>query len=408
MKLLYIYNLYQQAGGENQWVQSEPDLFRARGHEVVVYRRDNNEIRDFSLGKRAALLWESGWSRQSYNEVRALIRRERPEVAHVYNTLALVTPSVYYACHDEGVPVVQTIYNYRLLCPAANFLRNGLPCEDCVEHSLWRSVRHGCYRDSHLQSAVLAWTLYSHRLRGTWKRIIRTYIVPTEFMRGKLIEGGLPGEKIVVKPNYHEPDPGIRATSDGSALYVGRLSPEKGVRTLLRAWQKLEKLENPIRLRIVGDGPLQEEVKLFIAGHPECQIEFLGRRSHDDVIDSLKSAAMLILPSEWYEAFPHVILEAFACGVPIVASRIGTLPDVIHDGISGVLFAAGDAIDLAAKVRWLTTHPDAAEGIARRGRIAYQSEYTADRNYERLMDIYRGARAAGAREIAADPLPVSG
>ena len=404
MKLLYIYNLYQQAGGENQWVQSEPDLFRARGHEVIVYRRDNNEIRDFSLAKRAALLWESSWSRQTYKEVRELIRRERPELAHVYNTLALVTPSVYYACHDEGVPVVQTIYNYRLLCPSANFLRKGRPCEECVEHSLWSSVRHGCYRDSRLQSAALAWALYSHRRRGTWKKIIRTYVVPTEFMRAKLVEGGLPLEKIVVKPNYHEPDPGMRLSSDGSALYVGRLSPEKGVRTMLHAWQKLEL---PPRLRILGDGPLQEEVKAFIATHPECGIEFLGRRTHDEVIESIKSAAMLILPSEWYEAFPHVILEAFACGVPIVASRIGTLPDVVQDGINGVLFTPGDASDLAAKVQWVSTHPDAAEGIVRRGRVAYETEYTADRNYERLMDIYTAACTAGARAIAPDPLPVS-
>jgi glycosyltransferase involved in cell wall biosynthesis len=405
MKILYIYNLYQQSGGENQWVQSEPDLFKARGHDVVVYRRDNNEIHDFSFWKRASLFWKSAWSRESYEAVRALIRRERPDVAHVYNTLALVTPSVYYACHEEGVPVVQTVYNYRLLCPAANFLRNGRVCEDCVQHSLWRSVAHGCYRDSRLQSAALAWTLQSHRRRDTWNEIVDLYIAPTEFMRCKLIEGGLPAAKIVVKPNYHEPDPGLRVASDGSALYVGRLAPEKGVRTLLAAWQMLDR---PPRLRVVGDGPLREELEETVARMPlGGGIELLGTRPHHEVIELLKAAAFLILPSEWYEAFPHVILEAFACGAPIVASRIGTLPDVIQDGVNGVLFEPSQAADLAAKVKWIVSHPDDARLIAMSARADYETKYTADRNYERLLGIYRRVAGCSSDRPAREPEQIS-
>jgi glycosyltransferase involved in cell wall biosynthesis len=404
MKLLYIYNLYQQSGGENQWVQSEPDLFRARGHDVAIYRRDNSEIRDFSLWKRTALFWESAWSQESYEAVRALIRRKRPEVAHVYNTLALVTPSVYYACHEEGVPVVQTVYNYRLLCPAANFLRNGRICEDCVQHSLWSSVAHGCYRDSRLQSAALAWALHSHRRRGTWDTIVDAYIAPTEFMRTKLIEGGLPATKIVVKPNYHEPDPGVRVASDGSALYVGRLSPEKGVRTLLTAWQMLDR---PPRLCVIGDGPLRAELEETVARNSQGGIELLGMRPHHEVLEHLKAAAFLILPSEWYEAFPHVILEAFACGVPILASRIGTLPDVIQDHINGLLFEASQAADLAAKVKWIVSHPDDAQRIARNGRAEYETKYTADRNYERLIGIYRRVAGLSSDRLAQEPEQVS-
>ena len=404
MKILYIYNLYQQSGGENQWVQSEPDLFKARGHDVVIYRRDNSEIRDFSLWKRASLFWESAWSRESYEAVRMLIRRERPEVAHVYNTLALVTPSVYYACREEGVPVVQTVYNYRLLCPAANFLRNGRICEDCVQHSLWRSVAHGCYRDSRLQSAALAWTLQSHRRRDTWNTIVDAYIVPTEFMRIKLIEGGLPAAKIVVKPNYHEPDPGVRVASDGSALYVGRLSPEKGVRTLLAAW---EMLDRPPRLRIIGDGPLRVELEEMAARNPHRGIELLGTRPHHEVIEHLKATAFLILPSEWYEAFPHVILEAFACGVPILASRIGTLPDVIQDGLNGLLFEPSQTADLAAKVKWVVSHPDDARRIGMNGRAEYEAKYTADRNYERLIGIYRRLAGPSSERLDREPDQIS-
>jgi len=396
MKALYIYNLYQQSGGENQWVESEPELMKARGHAVVTYRRDNREILNFSAPQKAALLWEASWSERSYREVRELIRRERPEVAHVYNTLALVTPSVYYACREEGVPVVQTLYNYRLVCPAGTLLRNGRICEECTGHSLARSVRHACYRGSRLQSAAAAWTLHSHRRRGTWQNCIDAYVVPTEFMRRKLVEGGLPVEKIVVKPNFHKPDPGLREVCDGSALYIGRLTVEKGLRTLAAAW---ERWRNPPRLRIIGDGPLREELEQAARGS-QGRIEILGPRSHPETIEYLKKAALLLLPSEWYEGFPHVILEAYACGVPVIASRIGTLADVIRDNETGVLFQPGQALDLVSKVCWMVECKNQARRIGLNGRRLYLAEYTGERNYERLLAIYQAAIAGRIGELA--------
>jgi hypothetical protein len=180
---------------------------RARGHAVVVYKRDNNEIEEFWLWQRGSLLWKAAWSEQSYREVRELIRREQPDVAHVYNTLALVSPSVYYACRDEGVPVVQTLYNHRLLCPAGTFLRDGRICEECVEHSVLRSVRHACYRDPRVQSAAVAAMVAVHQGLGTWEQKVARYMALTEFSRRKFIEGGLPAERIAVKPNFVHPDP---------------------------------------------------------------------------------------------------------------------------------------------------------------------------------------------------------
>ena len=398
MKILYIYNLYQQAGGENRWVESEPELMKARGHAVVIYRRDNSEIRDFSWWRKGALLWQASWSQQSFREVHSLIRRERPDVAHVYNTLAMLSPSVYYACRDQGVPVVQTLYNYRLMCPAGTLLRNGRICEECIEHSLWRSVRHGCYRDSRVQSAGVAWMLYSHRRRGTWSEMVAAYLVPTEFMRRKFIEGGLPAGKIVVKPNFHEPDPGPRDASDGSAVYIGRLSAEKGVRTLVAAWGQMK---HPPRLRVIGDGPLRDELERA-ASLSGGRIEVLGQRSHADTIESLKKAAFVVLPSEWYEGFPHVILEAYACGVPVLASRIGTLADVIEDGVTGLLSEPGDPADVAAKVRWMVGHETAARGMGLNGRKAYETEYTGERNYERLITNYRAVIAGKVGELGGE------
>ncbi len=383
MKLLYIYNLYQEQGGENLWFESEPDLFRAKGHEVFVYRRDNSDIRHMPAWRRASLFWQAAWSQQSYEGVRSLIRKQRPDVAHVYNTLVLLSPSVYYACRDEGVPVVQSVYNYRLLCPAATLVRNGGICEECPEHSLWRAVRYGCYRGSRVQSAAVAWMLASHRRRGTWADAVDLYLAPTRFVRLKLIQGGIPAEKIVIKPNWHEPDPGMRKDADGSVLFVGKLSTEKGLRTVLRAWRLMS---DPPLLRVIGDGPLRDEVQRAAA--ESTQIEFLGRRPHAEVIAYLHRASVFLIPSEWYEAFPHTILEGYACGVPIVASRIGTLEDVIADGKTGLLFPPGDAAELANRVKWLLARPNDAMRIAAAGRFEYDSRYRGSHIYESLLNIY--------------------
>lgn len=389
MKILYIYNRYQQEGGENLWFESEPDLFRAHGHEVTVYCRDNRELRQLSAWRKTALLWETSWSQRSYNEVRTLIRKVRPDVAHVYNTLVCVSPSVYYACREEGVPVVQSIYNYRLVCPAATLVRNGQVCEECREHSLWRAVRYGCYRHSRLQSAVLASMLAYHWRRGTWTQLVDCYLAPSPFVRSKLMQAGISGDKIVIKPNWHEPDPGLRKESDGSFLYVGRLSREKGILTVLRAW---DTLPAPPLLRIIGDGPLQDEVRQKAAGN--ARIEFLGRRSHGEVISWLQQATAFLVPSEWYEAFPHTILEAFVCGVPVIASRIGTLADVITDDQTGFLFTPCDPASLARSVSDVLSRSDHAQRVGMKGRREYDTRYRGSLIYESLRNIY--ARVSNA------------
>ncbi|MFZ4683204.1 MAG: glycosyltransferase, partial [Terrimicrobiaceae bacterium] len=348
MKIAYAFNYYQQHGGENMWYNSEPDLFRARGHEVVIYSRDNKEIESYSLPQKLALFWQVAWSRKTYDDFSSLLRRERPDVVHVYNTLALISPAIFYACRDAGVPVVQTLYNYRLVCPAATLLREGKVCEECLDHSLLRSIKHRCYRDSALQSASLAHMIAVHRRKGTWSKVINGFIVPTAFMKAKLAQGGVPAEKIFVKPNWHDPDPGMRTQKGEFCLYVGRLSQEKGILTTLDAWARHKDLPP---LVIAGDGPLKGEVEKRLRSWNGSPATYLGRISHEEVIGHMKRSICFLLPSEWYEAFPHTILEAYACGVPIVASRIGTLTDVIEDGLTGALYTSGDPDAMAEAVR---------------------------------------------------------
>lgn len=384
MKILYAFNYYQLHGGENQWFMSEPDLVRARGHEPLLYTRDNQEIEGFSRRRKLALFWEVAWSGRTYREVRALIRRERPALAHVFNTLALISPSILVACRDEGLPVVQTLYNYRLVCPAATLVRRGRVCEECLDHSLLRSVVHRCYRGSAIQSAALARMLWLHRRRGTFRRCVDAFIVPAEFMRRKLVAGGLPEDRIVVKPNWHDPDPGVGRHGGGRCLYAGRLSPEKGILTALAAWRTTGGLPP---LVVMGDGPLAAEVERLAAG-TASPVEVRGRVPHAAVIDAMREALCYLLPAEWYEAFPHTILEAYGCGTPVVASRLGTLADVVEDGVTGLLYAPGDAAAMAAAVCRLAADPALRATLGAAARRQFLERYSADSAYRNLLAIY--------------------
>jgi glycosyltransferase involved in cell wall biosynthesis len=344
------------------------------------------------------------WAADTRREVADLIRREKPQLAHLHNTFPLVSPSIYTACKEAGVPVVQTLHNYRLICPAAIFFRDGKVCEDCLEHSLWRGVLHGCYRHSRIETSAVALMLAVHRWRRTWNWGVNCFIALCEFSRKKFIEGGIPAEKIVVKPNFVYPDPGCRAQSgEYVLLYIGRLSREKRALTLLTAWQRL-----PVRipLRIIGAGPEREVLEASAKRFSLVDVRFLGQLPHEEVLADLKGARCLVFTSAWYENFPMTIAEAFACGVPVIASRLGAMEEIVAHGRTGLHFTSGDAEDLAQKVEWAWTHPERMAEMGREARREYETKYTAEKNYPLLMDIYQRvlglapAGPGGGRAIA--------
>ncbi|HWP83576.1 MAG TPA: glycosyltransferase family 4 protein [Terriglobia bacterium] len=384
MRILTVHNRYQAPGGEDVVFRNEWEILAAAGHSVQGYVRDNREIA-CGVYARMRLTACTVWSQQSRRALQALLRQDQPDIAHFHNTFPLISPSAYYACQQAGVPVVQTLHNYRLLCPAATFFRVGCVCEQCVECGLWQGVRHNCYRNSLAATAAVATMLAVHRGMRTWSEQVNVYIALTEFARRKFIEGGLPAEKIVVKPNFVHPDPGPREEISDYALFVGRLAPEKGVRTLLSAWRLLR---SRIPLCIVGNGSLRPE--------PEdratelCAPIFLGHLSREQTMQTIKGARLLVFPSEWYECFPLTLVEAFACGVPVIASRLGAMEEIVADGRTGLHFTPGDPEDLAAKVEWAWTHPAAMAEMGRAARAEYEAKYTAARNYQMLMEIYRG------------------
>lgn len=385
MKILLVHNYYQGlTSGENVVYEMERALLTGFGHPVVTYERRNDEIEDYGAWQKAALAPGTVWMTQAYRELYRLVQQERPDVVHFHNTFPLISPSAYYAVRAAGSRVVQTLHNYRLLCPNALFLRDERPCEDCLGRFVpWPGVQHACYRDSRGVTATVAAMLAAHRALGTFERVVDRYIALTGFARQKFIEGGLPAEKIAVKPNFLRHDPGVGDGAGGFALYVGRLSHEKGIQVALDAWRRHDL---PMPLWVVGDGAYRDAVTA--AAEETERIRYLGTRPHDEVLRLMQRAAFLVLPSICYEGFPMTIAEAYACGLPVVASRRGAMASLIQPGETGLHFTADDAASLAEQARWLAGHPDELVRLRRGARRAYAERYTAERNYKELMQIY--------------------
>jgi glycosyltransferase involved in cell wall biosynthesis len=395
MKVLQLHNFYQLPGGEDQSFAAEVALLRDRGHEVVTYTMHNDTMRDMS-GPTVAL--KTLWNADAYRAIRAIIKDHRPAVAHFQNTFPLISPAGYYAARSEGVPVIQSLRNFRLMCANALFFRNGAPCEDCLNKRVpWPAVAHACYRGSVSASAVAATMLTTHRTLGTWTKTVDVFVAMSEFGRKKFIEGGLSAERIRVKQNFLSGDPGAGNGNGEYALFVGRLSPEKGVTTLLAGWDLLRL--NGLPLKIVGDGPLAPAVAQAIA-HLDS-ITWLGNQPSERVHELMRGATLLVFPSECYEGSPRVPIESFACATPVMASNIGAIGEMVEHGRNGWHFKAGDAQDLAAQVTAATANRGELARMRREARREFETKYTATRNYEMIMDIYRRAidtaRRHGAR-----------
>ena len=382
MRILSVHSRYQIRGGEDECREAEERLLREMGNSVEVYEHIA------ALGKMQ-LAFRTIWSVEAHKTLSHRLMEQTHDVVHVQNFFPLISPSVYYAAKAQGVPVVQTLHNYRLLCPNALFFRDGHVCENCLGKPVpWNGILHACYRESRTASGAVAAMLTVHRTMRTWTEMVDVYIALTEFARQKFIQGGIPAEKIVVKPNFVHPDLGCGEGRGGYALFVGRLSPEKGLDTLLAAW---ERLGGQVPLKIVGEGPLASQVAEAVKKLD--YVEWLGRRPMEEVYELMGRAMFLIFPSNWYETFGRVAVEAFAKGTPVIAANIGAIAELIEHGRTGLHFRPGDSEDLAAKVEWALAHPRELAQMRQEARIEFESKYTAQENYRQLMKIYKSARS---------------
>lgn len=388
MRVLVVHNEYRQPGGEERVVASEGRLLREAGFQVEDLRFRSADVEGAAEKLRVA--WELPHSERAAERVKEAIGRFRPDVIHVHNFFPLATPAVFKAARELNVPSVFTLHNFRTFCANGLLLRGGKPCELCLDRRPSHAVKYRCYQGSLLGSAALARMIGLHHRQGTWHRLVDRFIVLTEFAKSRYLKGGLPTDLLTVKPNFLF-DPVVEAAVENSVapararvLFVGRLSEEKGIATLLAA--KREGFE----IHVVGDGPLAPLVHAEVA---KGGVVWHGFQSQEQVYAHIRAATVLVFPSECYENFPISLLEAMAHAKPVVASRIGGLPEIVREGETGWLFEPGNGADLAAKLRLALAGGERSGRAGQLGRERYLAEYAPASNLRALTRVYEEARA---------------
>lgn len=381
MRVLLVHNYYQQPGGEDQVFQLEAELLQKAGFHIETFCVTNNDLQD---GSPIKLAMQTLWNSEAALQVSQAAKRAKAEVVHFHNTFPMLSPAVYSAARQTGAATVQTLHNYRLLCANALLYRDGHVCLDCVGRTPIPAVIHRCYRDSLGASGVTAALQVAHRLRGTYQRDIDAYIALTDFARETVVRAGIvPGERVHVVANALANDPGPGPGGEG-ALFVGRLDPAKGLRTMLNAWEALGKT---IPLTIIGDGPLAGEVAEAAERIPG--VKWLGRCPRDEVLAAMKQARCLVFPSEWYEGLPMTIIEAFAVGLPVIGSQIGSITELIEPGVTGERFNPGDQQSLIDAVQRFLAQDNRAMRIACRN--TFLESYTGEQHVTNLRNVYLSA-----------------
>jgi glycosyltransferase involved in cell wall biosynthesis len=380
--ILMVHNYYQERGGEDLSFEAERRALQDAGVTVHTYTDTNFRV-DTMGGLRTAV--RCTWSREAHRDIRQIIRETKPQLMHVQNFFPLISPSVYYAAHAEGVPIVQSIRNYRLLCPNAFFYRDNRVCEDCMgKRFAWPGILHACYRGSRAGSAAVAAMQSVHGALGSWSNKVDHFISLSEFGRSKMIEGGLSPDRISVKPNFVYPDPGPSNDDRSFVLFVGRVSDEKGIETMLRAW---EQIHTEVPLVIAGRGPaspLVAEASERLEG-----VTWVGRQTIDQIYQLMGRATALLFPSEWYETFGRVVIEAYSRSTPAIASNLGAISELVVPGETGYLFEPGNPDSLAAAARKVWGDQAHAREMGQNARRLFDEKFTAQQHLVHIDRIYR-------------------
>lgn len=382
-KVLIVHNYYQVPGGEDTVVENEKNLLIENGHEVILYTRHNDEIKSKGILGKLVLPLETIFSLKTYNEVKEMVKNNNIDIVHVHNTLPLVSPSVYYAARKCNIPVVQTVHNFRLVCPGATFTRDNKICEECVNKGLICAIKNKCYRNSFTQSLVSVINLGFHRIIGTYKKV-DGYIALTEFNKSKL-STLLESNKIFVKPNFvdFENEDIVSIDKRKYFLYLGRIDKLKGIDLILKAWKDIKDEE----LYIVGTGPFEEDAKRYVSSNNMKNVKFLGFRNKDEVKQILNKAKALIIASQCYEGFPMTILEAFSVGTPVIAGNIGNMKNIIKDNENGLLFKYNSSEDLVNTISKINCKNTAMK-LSNESSKVFKTKYNKQTNYNELIKIY--------------------
>jgi glycosyltransferase involved in cell wall biosynthesis len=387
MRILIVHEQYRQAGGEDAAVAQELALLTEAGVEVALLSEDNHNI----ARATPALALRALWSLEGRRRVATEIDRFAPDILHVHNSFPLLSASIYAAAAERGVAVVQTLHNFRLLCPNALLLRDGRHCEECVDKKIkWPGILHACYRDSRAASAVVAGVAAVHRLTAIRHHYVDRYLALSSFSARRFVAGGLPADRLTIcPPVVREPgsEPCVPTNRNGG-LFVGRLSPEKGVESLLRAWRGI-----PQPLTVIGDGPLAEPLRRDAPPH----VTFLGRQPPEMVSQAMRRAALLLFPSLCYENFPLSVAEAMAHGLPVLAAAGGSVAETLEAGRTGAFAPPGDVAAWRSCAQEMLAQPDRLAAMGMAGRSVFQERYSRAASLSRRLALYEELRAAKPR-----------
>lgn len=389
MRILTVHNKYKIRGGEDESREAEDAVLRSRGIEVREVVFDNDAIN----GANAALVGiQTTWNQDGYRRVNRAIADWRPDVLDVNNFFPLASPSIYYAANRSNVPVIQTLRNYRLICPGGCCTREGKICELCVGKAVpWPGILYGCYRGSRFATASVAAMISIHNLLGTWKKSVCTYIALTQFAKRKFVDAGFPADRIVVKPNFVQHDLGEGSGKGGYVLYVGRLAEQKGIHQLLSAWRSVGKG----KLIIAGDGELRPLVEK--TAQADRSIEYLGVQPLRRVYELMGEARALVFPSTWYEGMPRTVIESFSRGTPVISSRLGSMEEMIREAETGWFVTPGIVEELSAKLARVFSPSTDMDLMRKAARSEYERKYTMDIGYTNMMTIYNDTVTSYAR-----------
>lgn len=379
-KILIVHNYYQIPGGEDTVLANEMRLLEEHGHAVELYIRHNNELNEMSKLRKLGLLFTTIFNCRTYLEVKKLIKEKDIDIVHVHNTLNLISPAVYYAAKCCGVPVVQTVHNFRLLCPGATFYRDGHICEDCLKYNLWCAVKHKCYRKSGLQSFACVINTKIHRMTGIYSWI--NYICLTEFTRDKLLQlKQIQREKVFVKPNFTY-DYGVGIDVEDYYVFVGRIEEIKGIELLLEAF----KMMPDRKLKIIGNGELKKDISEKIENIDIQNVEMLGWQKHEKVQKYIQRAKGLIMCSQWYETFGMVIIEALSCGTPVIVGDIGNIKELVIPGETGEKFTYNSSRSLLEAIERFEAGNK--KNYRDNAYTFYKDNFAPESNYKKLVGIY--------------------
>lgn len=382
-RVLIVHNYYQVPGGEDTVVANEKKMLEDNGHEVFMYTRHNDEIKNIGILGKIRLGFETIYSFKTVREIKRIIKENKISIVHVHNTLPLISPSVYKAAKDCGARVVQTVHNFRLLCPSATFICNGEICEKCVSSGLKFAIKNKCYRNSKIQTLIVVLMLKINRIIGSYKKV-DGYIVLTEFTKRKICNY-IDKNKIYIKPNFTniETNDILPSKSREYFVFLGRIDELKGIKVLLNAWKDIENE----KLLIIGKGPEEKYVSEFIEKNNIENIDILGLIDNKEVKKVLSKAKAVIAPSIWYETFGMVNIEAFSVGTPAIASDIGAFSDILNDK-NGIKFSPKSVEELKEAINILSDSNNLDNYIVFSYKD-YNEKYTEKVNYKILEKIYK-------------------